>query len=293
MQDLTQLFAETQLSALIDHPEFRPACESVARAAVAYFTALEPDWRWLTKDLGRAAICLTALILDSTDEGLNGQALNAACRANGFASPGRVLAVVERLQQTGDLTVDQGPGHWTRRRMRLSARFTERLRERARLELDGLGPLAPEVAAMQSRLDDPDLFVRYTWNVGLFSSLRRDLYGFDGQAPTDFFISREAGMLILYDLIGSQAPERDRLLQSAKLSRYALGQRYGVSRAHINKLLTEAAAAGYLSFPSSDRVDFAPALSASMERQFALLFQLSRAAGLAALASDSAAIDQR
>ena len=287
MRELTQLFAEAEVSALIEHPDFRPACESVARAAVAYFIRLEPDYRWLTKDLGRAAIGLTALILDSTEGGLNGQGLYAACRASGFASAGRVLAVVERLQRIGELTIESGPDHWTRRPMRLSPRFSRRFRERARIELDGLRRLAPEAEVMKAMLDDPRGFVRYIWNVGLFSNLRRDLYGFDGQGPTDFFMSREAGMLILFDLLGSQPVERAQFLQSAKLSRNALSQRYGVSRAHINKLLAAASAAGYLTCPRTDRVDFAPVLSASLERQFALFFQLSRAAGLAALAGRS------
>jgi len=194
--DLMALFDEAQIAALQAHPNFRRACEEVAAAGVEQFVALSADYRWLTKDLGRTAICLTALILASMEEGLTGQALNAACRANDIASPGRVLAVVERLRRIGDLTVAPGPGHWTRRPMTLGRGFVDALRSRGRIDLDRLPLIAPETAGFGARLDDPQAFVRYTWHVGLYSNLRRDLFAFSEKGPTDFFMNREAGMLV-------------------------------------------------------------------------------------------------
>ena len=195
-RDLTALFDEAQLAALQAHPNFRRACEEVAAAGVEQFVELDADYRWLMKDLGRTAICLTALILASMEGGLSGHALNAACRANDVASPGRVSAVVERLLRIGDLTVEPGPGHWTRRRMTLGPRFVDALRSRGRIDLASLPLIAPETAGLSARLDDPQGFIRYTWHVGLYSSLRRDLFAFSTKGPTDFFMIREAGMLV-------------------------------------------------------------------------------------------------
>ena len=99
------------------------------------------------------------------------------------------------------------------------------------------------------------------------------------------FGMREAGLLILYDLMLSQPPDRERLLEAAPISRAALSRRFGVSRAHVNKMLSDASDAGLINCPTSDRVVFSPALSAGIERQCAEVFQLTRAAALIALAT--------
>ena len=85
-------------------------------------------------------------------------------------------------------------------------------------------------------------------------------------------------MLILFDLLASQAPGRRRLLESAPISRYALARRYSVSRAHINKLLAES---GCIECVDDDRVVFRPALSRAMERHYAAVFQLNHCAAKA------------
>ena len=42
----------------------------------------------------------------------------------------------------------------------------------------------------------------------------RDLFAFGRNPPIDFFLDREAGMLMLFDLLAAQAPDRKRLLES-------------------------------------------------------------------------------
>ena len=86
---------------------------------------------------------------------------------------------------------------------------------------------------------------------------------------------------VLFDLLTAQEPERRRLLEAARISRYALARRYGVSRAHINKLLAES---GCIECVESDRVLFKPALSRAMERHFAAVFELNHCAARALLA---------
>ena len=75
-------------------------------------------------------------------------------------------------------------------------------------------------------------------------------------------------MSILFDLLASQPPERSRLLEEAPLSRYALARRYGVSRAHINKLFAESGHTEAI----GDRVVFSETLSDALEAHFALVF---------------------
>ncbi len=285
LEDPTRLFSRASVDELRARPGFRAACEQAAAEGVAHFLALGEDERWLFKDIGRSGICLTALILQSTAEGLTAQGLIAACRARNFASAGRVTGVIRRLERAGNLLPESDTGFWTRRRMRLSPAFVRQLQRRAFVELRAAVLLCNEAPAILAAVEDEGGFLRYAWHVGFVSAARPDLFHFAGSESNAFFMQREAGMLMLFDFIGAQRPGRERLLESAPLSRYALARRYGVSRAHLIKMLDDAAARGFLNCPSSDRVIFAPSLSDALERQFALLFQVSRAAGVAVLAA--------
>jgi hypothetical protein len=111
-------------------------------------------------------------------------------------------------------------------------------------------------------------------HLALVSQERRDLFAFGKKRPINFFLDREAGMSILFDLLASQSPDRTRLLQEAPLSRYALARRYGVSRAHINKLLAESGHTEAI----GDRVVFSETLSEALEAHFALIFTHSQGA---------------
>jgi DNA-binding transcriptional regulator LsrR (DeoR family) len=100
------------------------------------------------------------------------------------------------------------------------------------------------------------------------------------------FLERECGMRILQHLMQEQAPDRERMLESAPISRNQLSQLYGVSRAHINRLLADAEARGLLSFPTPRRVVFSPELSEDYERTMAAVIQRYHAAYLATLATE-------
>jgi hypothetical protein len=132
--------------------------------------------------------------------------------------------------------------------------------------------LAPELGGVLPIVQTEDAFISMLMQLATISTERRDLFSFQEKLPLDIFLEREAGMSILFDLLGSQAPGRPRLLEEAPLSRYALSQRYGVSRAHINKLLADSAHTA----ASGDRVVFSEMLSEALERYFALMFLHNR-----------------
>ena len=178
------------------------------------------------------------------------------------------------------MTVEAGPGLWTRRRMRVGAGLIRTLRERALIDFTAMLRLAPELSGAAEIAQTDDGFATYAIAVSIVANLRRDIFTFRDAPPIGFFLDREAGMLILFDLIGAQAADRERLLEAAAISRYALSRRYGVSRAHINKLLAES---GHIDSIESDRVVFNPTLSRALERHYAVVFQLNRCAAEALL----------
>jgi hypothetical protein len=276
--DAYELLSENSITALMAHPGFRAACETSAAGGVAHFLSLSETHRWLMKDIGRAAICLTAAILQITGIGLTAQSLTAACLAHEISSAGRVHEVIRRLEKAGELAVEPGPGSWTRRRLTLAASFIAIIGRRMVVELRGLAEIWPAAAAFAASLDDDPTFRGYVIEAATLSTTRRDLFSLTDDPIAAFFLQREAGMLMLYDLLGQQDLDRDRLLEAAPLSRNALSRRYGVSRAHINKLLADATAAGYLRCEWPDLVRFDATVSRTVERMFALVFELARAA---------------
>ena len=261
-----QLTEET-FAAVRATPGFRRACEVASAEAVLQFTELEPAYRWITKDLGRAGICMTAAILHYAGE-LTVQSLTAACVANALSSPGRVNQVVRRCQEIGQFVVEDGPGIWTRRPARIGAGLLGMLHRRALCDMAAAVSLTPELRGGLEIMQTEAGAVSALMHLARVSSERRDLFSFAKKRPINFFLDREAGMSILFDLLASQEPDRTRLLEAAPLSRYALARRYGVSRAHINKLLSESGHAQAI----GDRVVFSEILSDALEAHYALIF---------------------
>ena len=270
----SSLMSNEAFAAVRAHPEFRAAVERAAAESVSYFQRLDPAYQWITKDIGRASICVTALTLHLLG-GLTVQALTAACVEGKLSSAGRVQQVVRRSQDIGEMVVEPGAGLWTRRPMRLGDGLIRALRVRALIDLRAALLLAPALAGAAELADTDEGFVDYVLCISTIISQRRDFFAFMDSPTITFFLDREAGMSILFDLMGAQAPERERLLEEAKISRYALSRRYGVSRAHINKILAES---GHIDCVSSDRVVFSQTLSSAMERHYSLVFHLNHAA---------------
>jgi hypothetical protein len=276
---LADQVTEEGLACIREHPEFRSAVERAAAQSVAHFQNLDPTRQWITKDIGRATICMTALALHMIGD-LTVHTLTAACVGTGISSAGRVQQLVRRCQDIGEMIVEPGAGLWTRRPMRVGEGIIRLLRERALIDLTAMLPLAPELSAAAEIAQTDEGFAAYLLAISMSINQRQDVFSFRSSPPIAFFLDREAGMLLLFDLIGAQDPDRQRLLEAASISRYALSRRYGVSRAHINKLLAES---GYIAFIESDRVAFKPALSRAMERHYAAVFQLSHCAAQAVL----------
>lgn len=258
---------EERFAAVRAMPLFRRACEKASGDAVELFIKLDPAYQWITKDLGRAAICVTAAILHYAGE-LTVQNLTALCVANTVSSPGRVNQVVRRCQEIGQFTIEDGPGIWTRRPVTLGSGLLGMLHQRGLSDMRAAMLLTPELEPGAEAMATESGAISALMNLAGVSSERRDLFTFGKKRPLNFFLDREAGMSILFDLLASQPPERSRLLEEAPLSRYALARRYGVSRAHINKLFAELGHTEAI----GDRVVFSETLSDALEAHFALVF---------------------
>jgi hypothetical protein len=268
--------SQEAFEAMVRQPGFRQACEATARNALANYAAEDEATRWLTRDLGRFSLYMSALVLDVRPAGLSVAGLAEDAAANAICSRGRVVAFVSYAQRAGRLAVPPGSEPWTQRRLIVQPAFRQYASARLHGAFDALSDVAPDVAAARAHLGDPRALAIGLTIVAQVAQMRRDLLGPFPVDPIGFFLQREGGIRMLQILLLGQAADRSRLLESAPLHRADLARRAGISRPHLNRTLAAAEAAGHLSVSAHDRVTFSEALSEDLGLHFARLFQLHR-----------------
>jgi hypothetical protein len=279
--DAGDLLSGTAVAQTRRHPNFRAAAEAMAANSIASFEALDTSSRWLMSDLGRASLSWGAVLLANAPQGLTAAALANGSAAGGVCSRGRAMAFLQYAQTRGLLTAAPGLEPWSRRRLMLAPAFMAPLRAQFRGLVEAAALVAPEVADALPRLQ-PDAGVRAAVTVAtLLNATHPELRRNPGGPFREIFLARDGGMRVLQQLMLSQAPGRERLLEAAALSRAELARRQRVSRTHVNRILADAQTAGALSLPAPDRVLFTPALSDEVEAYYAGHIQLMRVIGLA------------
>jgi len=274
--DGADLLSDAAVARLRAHPRFREAVEAHAAGVLAEYEAQDGHDRWLLKDLGRAALWLGVMILDSMPGGLTVSGLAATAAQNQVCSRGRVLAFVHYALDSGRLALTPGPEPWVRRRLTPTAAFMAASRRRMILQFQTAALLAPEIAAALPRLAADSVVQQASVAAGMLLTVRPELNRNPGGPLRQIFIARDGGMRMLQHLLLRQPKVRSRLLAAAPLSRAALSRRYGVSRTHVNRLLSDAQDAGALRLEGRDRVVFSEAFSDEVEAYFAGTFQVCR-----------------
>jgi hypothetical protein len=275
------LLSDAAVGAIRRLPAFRPAAEAHAALALAAYEAESDASHWFASDLGRASIYGAALSLDAWPTGVTVTSLAGACA--GFCSKGRVLAFVQHAQAAGWLIIPPGSETWTHRRLSLCEPFFDLARSRLRISLIAAGMIEPAIAPAAQRVDDLQALRSGCRELGRLMLMHPDLRNAVGD-PRLNFLGRDAGVQILQHFLVRQPPGRADLLGDAQFCRSDLARRYSVSRAHVNKLITDAEADGLLVLTAPDRIAFSTQLSADLEAYFAGLFLVSIRIGRAMLA---------
>jgi hypothetical protein len=277
--DIAALFSTEAMAALRARPDFRRVLEDQIAEGLAYYRSLDPVGRWMFADIGRTAVYGSTVLLDALPGGATVAALAASAASSHASSRGRVAQFIRFAQDAGEIAVPAGHEHWTRRPLILRPVFIDRLRQRTLVQARAAARIAPEIEPLIEGLNDDVIFRRFLSWAAILSTPERVV---GPPTPVTMFLQRHSGMRILNHLMLAQAPDRTRLLEEAPLSRNQMSQLYGVSRAHINRLLADAQAQGLLHCPSPMRVAFSPELSDDFERTMAFMIQLTRAQFVAA-----------
>jgi hypothetical protein len=229
----------------------------------------------MLKDVGRTAVYVAIVILDSLPFGVTPGQLAKICFANSVCSRARALAFVSHGLATGHLVLIPGPQSWTKRRLIPQPAFRDILRG-ILAGLMGAGQdIAPELSDTIPLLADDRHFAVAMTALGQIATQAARL-GVSPIPAIEFFTERDGGLRMLQHLAGRQEPLRARLLDTAQLFKTEVARRCGVSRIHLDTVLADAAQAGFLSMPTPNRVVFAPALDEAFERWVILQIQSLR-----------------
>lgn len=159
------------------------------------------------------------------------------------------------------------------RRLVATEKLFALLRARWRLFVGAMVPLFGDGAAMLAALDDPAVE-----RAVVIAMVRRFRAGFRlvHSAPAlGLFGERNAGMMILMNLVSSGAPDDTVPPQRAMpISIAALARRYAVSRPHVLKLIRDASDEGFIERigPDNSKVLLKPRLAEALENFFATVY---------------------
>jgi hypothetical protein len=277
----TNAASEPQWLSLIEHPRFREAVGTNAALILATKDRMSPALKWITNDMGRASTLNRLHQLQALTGEVTVGDLQARVRVRHTASDGRILQILRRAETAELVRIEERPGPKTRRRIVLLPGIYDLFRDRARAEIEAAGVLFPDILPALARTADDGFLAAFIGGLDRFD--RNPALRGPANPAIRFFLTHDGGLVMLYDLLVRQAPERAPLLEAAPFSRSRLAARFAISRTHVRRVFAEAEEAGLVSFPSQNRIVFAPGLSKEAERHFALTFHVIASVAAAAL----------
>jgi hypothetical protein len=257
-----------------------PAFPGAVRASTAMMVELYKGNRLLNaivNDRGRLTLSCLALHLhfagDPADprSGLTAARMKAISAAEGFASPGRVSAILALMRWAGYLAPASASGD--NHRLAATPAFIALHRDRWRRQLAVVATLLDEGRLGLDAMDRPGFTAAYA-----AAQARQFLSGFRliAHGPAlELFAERNCGLLLLASIIASG--DADDLAVPARpvpISISALARRFGVSRPHVIALLRDAEAQGLLARvgPNGSQALLSRRLADDVEAFFAAVY---------------------
>jgi len=243
----------------------QPGFEASAKETSARLVAAFHGKRILNlviNDRGRFIVALLALDLhfrdDVPDAGLTSGRLKRVCSEMGVCSPTRVASLLALMRLGDFVRAMPSPGDKRRRVLVPTARLVDSQRTRWRCHLEGSSRFLPEAQRAIAALDGEG-FVAEMVRV-LADHFYAGLRILDLVPGLRLFGERTGGIFVVLALL---AAADDRALCGERpvgTSVSDLARRTGTSRAHIIKLLGDAAAEGFIDRPANRDILLQPRL---------------------------------
>ena len=202
----------------------------------------------IINDRGRFIVALLALDLhfrdDVPDAGLTSGRLKRLCSEMGVCSPTRVASLLALMRLGDFVRATPSPGDRRRRVLVPTARLIASQRTRWRCHLEGSAPFLPEAQRAIAALES-EAFIAVMVRV-----LADHFYGglriLDLVPGLRLFGERTGGIFVVLALLAAADSAALRGEKPVETSVSDLARRTGTSRAHIIKLLGDAAAEGFI-----------------------------------------------
>jgi hypothetical protein len=265
------------VAALIAHPRFPDAMRAMLTAAVQLFKG-NRILNHVGFDRGRVVTAILVLYLhvsrrpDDPTSGLTAQRLKALCVEQDVCSPGRARAMLALLRLFGYVAPASG-GDRRSKRLEPTDLLINSLRQRWAAMFDAIAMMLPEGAAARASLNRPEFLAAFVRR--LVDHYRTGLRVLQFTPELRPFAERNAGLMILSSLV--IAGEADDTMPPARpvhISISELARRFSVSRAHVLRLLRDAAAEGLIERTGSaqEAVRLLPPVSRALQHCIAVLF---------------------
>jgi hypothetical protein len=265
------------VAALIRHPRFPDA----VRAALTENVRLYKGNRILNHvgyDRGRLVTAILAFYLHVAREpgdptsGLTAQRLKSLCVEQDVCSPGRARAMLSLLRLFGYVAPAAADD---RRFKRLAPTelLSASLRQRWARMFEAVALMLPEGAAARACLDRDDFLAAFVRK--LVDHYRGGLRPLQLTPELKPFAERNAGLTILFSLvIAGEADDTVPPTRPVRVAISELARRFSVSRAHVLRLLRDAAAEGLIarSGAAQEAVTLLPPLSRALQQPAAIVF---------------------
>ena len=287
-----ELGPETR-SALCRHPQFPQAMRAVLTGQVGLYRG-NRILNYVGYDRGRLVVGLLALYLhisrrpDDPTSGLTAHALKSLCVEQDVCSPGRARAMLSVLRLFGYVAPVPGSD----RRYKLLAPtdlLTAWMRERWRMLFGALAMVLPEGRDALARLDRDEFVAALVRQV--VHHYRSGLRALLVTPELGLFAERNAGLNILFSLaIAGEADDTVPPTRPVHIPISELARRFLVSRAHVLRLLRDAAAQGLVARAGAaqDAITIQPPLAHALQDGVAMFFLLFAQCARAAIADAGA-----
>jgi DNA-binding MarR family transcriptional regulator len=267
--EIGDTISEDWIAEVRARPRFQEAMRHSVERALA-MTEENPVYHTNVRDAGRMTLAMIALYLDATG-GLTHRRLREMSGDLGMLSAGRATAILFQLRMIGYVTPQAVRADGAATLYVPTAKMRDAFRARVRIEIEAMAKLEPEAEELLARFDEDETFRVFVAHFGsLFGrgEPREDL------AALNAIAARNSGMLVLFNILhnadtGGVFPPSGR----APISVSALSRRFGVSRAHVARLLREIEQDGFITRDmDEDSVTLLPILAERFSVYFACIY---------------------
>jgi hypothetical protein len=269
--------SESALAAIQSHPRFERALRIFGAGTVTHYKGNRLVHALMSD---RARMLTASFVLHFHFESRPGDPLSGltiarmrrVCSQLKICSPGRVEAMMMLMRFFGHL--ESAPDLEDRRLRRLTPteHFLDWNRKRLAYMFEAIAEFMPEGAEAIARSSCPDFIASVTSHIA-----RAHLAGFfyvDHTPDLRLFFERSAGLVVLSSLCMSAPPEAVFPPRAPiRVSLSELSRSFGVSRAHVRRLIQDAAQQGLMERSADgETIRILPRLDAAMRRATAMSF---------------------